>query len=287
VLSGSLALLFMLLLAGPAQAFSRIVVMAQGAGGVTLDGVRQNVISGRTVIHPVTAGPHRLAVQGPDGKTLHSELLLIPDGVQVRVSWTSGAPFEVKGASSSQESAQSHEVDSATGVKPKKPGIGRSPDGGTTSRGSLGPASGPRASDLLMPRSSSSSPTSPRAAATQALGAISSGAHAGTSFGSRAFSQKIKRPNVVYGSVNLIKSSGPACRIYDGGMLVAELQAGASSVQASLEVGRRQLEFRDMASHTLWHSGELQLDAQHTVQLVFDDASVPTPKARAWLWQGL
>jgi hypothetical protein len=58
-------------------------------------------------------------------------------------------------------------------------------------------------------------------------------------------------------------------------------------VQASLEVGRRQLEFRDLASHTLWHSGELQLDAQHTVQLVFDDASVPTPQARAWLWQGL
>ena len=68
---------------------------------------------------------------------------------------------------------------------------------------------------------------------------------------------------------------------------IAELEAGEASVAVRMEVGRRTLEFRDRASHVLWHSGDLKLDAQHTPQVVFDETSQPAPQARPWLWQGL
>jgi hypothetical protein len=279
------------LLPQAAAAFSRIVVMAPDADSVTLDGVRQNSISGRTVIHPVSEGTHRLAVLGADGAVLHQESLDIPDGVQVRVRWSKGGSFAVTGATSAgqEEAADSHELDSATGVKTAKRALGRAPDGGTTSRGTLGPAGGSRPSDFIPQSTSGSRPTTARDAASQTLRSMTYGAQAGTSFGSggRTFNQKIKKPNVVYGTVHFIKSRGPACRIYSDGALVAELGAGKSSVEAGLEAGRRQLEFRDLEDHTLWHSGDLRLGADHNIQLVFDDASSPRPQARPWLWQGL
>ena len=286
-----LLMLMVCLLPQAAAAFSRIVITAPDAASVTLDGMRQNSISGRTVIHPVTAGTHKLAVLGADGAVLHQESLDIPDGVQVRVRWSKGGSFAVTGATSAgaEEAADSHKLDSATGVKDNKRALGRAPDGGTTSRGTLGPGSGPRPSDFIPQGTSSSRPTTARDAASQTLRSMTYGAQAGTSFGSggRSFNQKIKKPNVVYGTVHLIKSRGPACRIYSDGALVAELGAGKSSVEASLEVGRRQLEFRDLEEHTLWHSGDLKLSADHNIQLVFDDASSPKPQARPWLWQGL
>lgn len=276
---------------GPAHALSRIVVTSQDAATVTLDGVRQNTFNGRTVINPVAAGAHTLAVLSTDGVVLHQETLEVPDGVQVRVKWSKGGPFVVSGATASgvAERTNSHESDTAMGVK-QTGAPGRAADGGTTSRGSLGSASGPRASDLLVPRSSSGSqPTTPGQFASRSLRSMTYGARAGTSFGGggKTFNQTIKKPNVVYGSVNLIKRGGPACRVYDSGMLVAELDAGEASVAVRLEVGRRTLEFRDRATHVLWHSGDLKLDAQHTPQLVFDDTSQPAPQARPWLWQGL
>ena len=286
-----LLLLMGCLLPQAAAAFSRIVVTAPDAASVTLDGVRQNSMGGRTVIHPVSQGRHSLAVLGADGDVLHQEGLDIPDGVQVRVRWSRGGSFAVTGAVSAGagEAADSHKLDSATGVKSNKPVLGRAPDGGTTSRGTLGAASGPRPSDFIPQGTSSSRPTTARDAASQTLRSMTYGARAGTSFGSggRSFNQKIKKPNVVYGAVHFIKSRGPACRIYSDGTLVAELGVGKSSVEAGMEVGRRQLEFRDLEDHTLWHSGDLKLGADHNIQLVFDDANSPTPQARPWLWQGL
>ena len=67
-LSVTLVALMLCLWSESAAAFSRVVVMAQGAATVTLDGVRQNSISGRTVIHPVSAGRHTLAVLDASGE---------------------------------------------------------------------------------------------------------------------------------------------------------------------------------------------------------------------------
>jgi hypothetical protein len=276
-----------------AEAFSRIIVTTSHPGAVTLDGVRQNSISGRTVIYPVQAGRHVLAVLGTDQKVLHKEALEIPDGVQVRVTWAQGSPFVVSGALSvgNGEAKDSYQHDTPTGVKREGGLIAPSPGGGTNSRGHLGPASGPRPSDLVAPRTSNNTPppTNARDATVQALRSMTYGAQAGTSFGKggRTFNQKIKKPNVVYGSALFIKTGGPACRIYDDGMLVAELDAGEASVEVRLEAGRRPLQFRGQADHAMWHQGDLKVDATHKVQLVFDINTPPKPRARPWLWQGM
>ena len=284
---------FGLMLSLPAAAFSRIVVMGTGSSTVTLDGIRQTSISGRTVIYPVSAGRHVLAVLDSNGTVLQQEALQVDDGVQVKVVWTKGAPFKVTGASSSGSvaAAEISEHDTPTGVASTGRAIAPAPGGGTTSRGSLGPASGPRPSDLTTPRSNTptSPPSSAKDAAYRAVRSMTHGAQSGTSFGKggRAFRQKVKRANVIFGTVHLFKTSGPACRVYHDGMLLAELDAGESSVAVSLEVGRRPLEIRGMDDHALWHQGELMVDQTHTVQLGFDLSTPPTPRVRPWLWHGL
>ncbi len=276
-----------------AEAFSRIVVTTSGPVVVTLDAVPQTTISGRTVIYPVAPGRHTVAVLGADRQVLHQEALDIPDGVQVRVGWTGGTSFQVTGAESAGdgEAQDSHVHDSPTYVAPQNRAIAPAPGGGTTSQGTLGPASGPRPSDLLMPRSTGGArpPTSARDAGIRTLSSMTMGARAGTSFGKggKTFNQKIKKPNVVYGAVHFIKTGGPGCRIYDDGMLVVELEPGEASVAARLEVGRRPLAFRGLSDHAMWHRGDLLVDQAHTVQLVFDLDTPPTPQARPWLWQGL
>jgi len=277
---------------GVASAYSRVVVLSSVEVSVSLDGVPvQSTMGLRTQIQPVAAGRHTIAVL-LGGEVQRSEVLDIPDGVQVTVRYSPGAPFEITGASSAGgEAADSHVHDSPTGVAPQGTPLAQSPTGGTTSQGSLGPASGPRATDILIPRGSGGGQRSVNTVAgatARGLRSMTYGAKAGTSFGGgRTFNQKIKKANVVYGSVHFIKTGGPACRIYDDGMLVVELDEGEASVSASLEVGRRPLEFRGVADHALWNQGDLKVDSTHTVQLVFDATTPPTPQARPWLWDGI
>jgi len=113
------------------------------------------------------------------------------------------------------------------------------------------------------------------------------GAEAGTNFGGDGpFRQQIKKAKVAYGTVMFIKLGGPAMRIYNNGMLVAEMAAGASQLEANIEVGRQPLEFRSAVNHAVLWQGDLMLDRSHVIQLAFDDRTAPKPQVRSWLWQG-
>jgi len=237
-----------------------------------------------------------VGVNDLSGQPLHAEVLQIPEAAEVVIQWTRGTTFVVTGASAAAAgSGVDYSQDTPSGVRSTYPG-------GASSQGSLGRPSGARPSDVLSGSRSvargsgavgdavaTGSPTRMVTAAT--VGGVRSltyGAQAGTNFGSgpTEFRQTIKQANVQYGQVVFIKRSGPAVRIYDDGMLVAEMAPGEDMVKSSIEVGRRTLEFRGVADHVLWYQGDLMLDQSHTVQLAFDDGTAPKPQVRPWVWQG-
>jgi hypothetical protein len=293
---------------GSAMAFSRIVIVVTEPVTIAMDGMpAPAAIGNRTTLQAVPAGAHTFSLFSSNGQSLHQETVTVPDNADVHISWSTGGNFVVTGATASgaQAGGVNYRNDTATGVVDNRRNWTNG-TGGTTSTGSLGPASGPRATDLLAGDGTSGMGSSGQhgrnaQSLTGARGmdgvlnagvggfqAMTYGAQAGTSFGSDGqFRQQIKKANVVYGMVVFNKLGGPPVRIYTEGMLVAELGAGAQQVDSKLEVGRRPLEFRSAVDHGVWWSGDLILDRSHVIQLVFDDRTPPKPQVRPWLWQGI
>jgi len=305
LLSRGWALALCLCLSVPAHAFSRIVIVTADQVSIALDGVPiPAAIGNRTTLRAIPAGPHTIAIYSLSGQALHQEAVQVPDNADVHIDWQPGANFVITGATSAGPgggAGGNYANDTPTGVAQNQTSWTNS-TGGTTSTGTLGPASGPRPTDFMVGNGGQGTGTHGRAAQTltgsgtaetvvsagmSGFQSMTYGAKAGTNFGTGtgAFRQQIKRANVVYGSVVFIKNGGPPVRIYHDGMLVAELPAGASTMDANLEVGRRALEFRSAVDHGLWYQGDLMVDRSHVIQLAFDDRAPPKPQVRPWLWQ--
>jgi hypothetical protein len=264
----TLGVVLLLMIGTAVQAASRIVVKTTEPVLLYLDGMPVQAAGGslRTSIPHVEAGSHTLAVHGLDGQPLHAEVLQFGDGANVVVQWMRGAQFTVTGATATPAAGSvDYSQDTPTGV-------GGVNSMGASSSGSTGASGNP--TRIVS------------AAASGGVRSLTTGARAGNSFGpDQPYRQTIVKANVVYGNVVFIKRSGPGVRVYDQGMLVAEMEPGEATAKARIEVGRRTFEFRGVPNHELWYIGDLQLDQSHTVQLAFDDVSTPLPQVRPWLWQ--
>jgi len=302
-----IGLWFLLVASLPAFASSRVVVMTTEPVQLFMDGILIPTSVGtiRSAIPHVRPGVHTLAIHDLSGKLLHSEQIDVPDGADVRVHWSAGQPFSVTGvgtraaATGSQNHGTAlppvdHSADSPTGVATRQLPESRS-------SGSLGRASGPRPSDVIQGNGVSSTrasvlqrsvnSASPSAVATGAavsgFRSLTYGARSGTSHASSTNTrQKIVQPNIVYGHVDLMKSGGGPIHIYDGGMLLAQMESGDSHIRTKLQVGRREIEIRSGVDNRLLYQGDLNVDEHHNIQLSVSESSPPRPTVRPWLWQG-
>lgn len=306
---GWVRVVFLFLWSVPALASARIVVTASEPVQLFLDGmlVPASIGNVRSAIPHVQAGEHTLAIHDLLGRPLHTEKISVPEGADVRVQWARGSSFVVTGAAPPG-------VTAAVDTQNPAPGEARTdfsadtPSGVASrdlsqpySSGTLGRASGPRPSDIVQGNGVSTGRASmlqravttgnPTAIATGAavsgVRSLTYGAQAGTSFGdSPGFRQKIVQANVVYGHVALIKSGGGPIHIYDGGMLIAQLGEGATTVDAKFEVGRREIQIRSGLDNRVLFQGDLNVDREHKIQLAVSDTAAPRPTVRSWLWQG-
>ena len=288
----AVALITALALFPGTAAASRVVVTASEPVQWAIDGVVLPACVGTTrcAIPHVQAGIRVLTVQDLSGRPLHSERLVVADGSDVRVQWSRGEPFVLLGArtdkaavpeavvsetrpapNASNGATASHSMESR-GVRGLRDAAGRPPSVGqvasaVTGAGVAGVAAG---------------------AASSGIRSLTHGAKAGTSFGTApAPPQRVVRPNIVVGAVTFIKPSGDAVVIYEDGMIVAQLGAGAAEQTVRLEVGRRAIEVRSGTDHRLLFSGDLTVRQEAGVRLEVSESSPPVALDQGWLFKPL
>jgi len=295
-----LSFLIVLMAALPAWASSRLVVSTPEPMQVFVDGMLEPTSIGtvRVAIPHIKPGEHRVAVHSLSGKPLHSEVVMVPENADVRVTYLPGMPFQITGGTpvlgaAPNNAAMANQVSSAPGAVPPDPSAtsqggsvgGYKPSTAEVVSGSASSAS--RASGLANVMRNPS-PTNLVVGTGRGLKSMTTGAQAGTSFGAAPPApRKVKKPNLVYGKATFRKASGGPIVIYEAGYLVAQLAAGESSVTVELEVGRRELEVRSGVDYTVLFQGDLQVDQHHVEQLLISDAAPPRATLRPWLWKDL
>ena len=143
----------------PAHAFSRVVIVTSEPLTIAMDGMPQpGAIGNRTTMHAVPPGTHTFALFTSSGQLMHEEAVSVPDNADVHIQWSRGTSFVITGAASAGAGAAgtggggggvNYANDSPTGVS-QSSGSWTNSTGGTTSTGTLGPASGPRPSDYVV-----------------------------------------------------------------------------------------------------------------------------------------
>ena len=307
--------LAVVLLAGVAQAASRLIVTMEQSASLVIDGqVHPPAIAGqRVTINHIAPGGHTLEVHDPGGQVLYSASLDIPDGATVQARWSTAGGLVYEGQSASTLPPPVH-TDANSGGNPYAD-VG---SGSTTVSGSI-----PGASSYSSTNDGSTSMAaggtdgvSTNNSIAQAAGqtaqniaynavpggnivqsvsgtglgrAVASGlgnSAAGTSFGSSGSSasrQIIKPdPEAILGDVILYNRSATPLHIYVDGMYRGQIGGDEQGKTMGIEIGQRLVEF--WIGDTPAFKGELQVDQHVPVQLEVSDVTPPKSPNRSWAW---
>lgn len=279
-----------LLFAGQIHAASRMVVNTAEPVQIYLDGVLVPAPVGslRCAVPHIEPGTRTLSVHELSGAPIHEERITVPDGTDVRIRWSRGQAFEVSGAASAATGSGS-----TPSIQPAPAGrTGINPPTSSTSgaKSSLQSATAraPSVGQVTSIVTGAGVAGLAAGAAASGVRSLTYGAKAGTNFGPVAAApQRIVKPDVVVGDVVFSKMGGGAMVVYEDGMVVVTLPAGAVERAAKLEVGRRSLEFRSADSHRLLFAGDLTVDRSAPVRLEVSAVHPPKVVDKPWLYKAL
>ena len=281
----------MLLWCFPATASSRVVVSTTEPVQLFVDGmlIPTSIGNIRSAIPHVVPGNHVIAIHDLLGHLKHKETVMVPEGADVRINWAPGGKFQITGADPAND-APSTIVGASAGPTtdiPTSAPVHTKPRGESSVEALRSSASrAPSVGAVTSIVTGSGVAGLAAGAAASGVRSLTYGAKAGTSFGDPvAVPQRIIRPNVVYGKVRFIKSGGGPVVIYENGMLVARLEAGAVELDLSIEVGRRELEIRSGSDNRVLYQGDLQVERGHHIQLSVGEATPPRALQRPWLYK--
>lgn len=309
-----LLLLVAAVVAGPAQANSRMVIQVPATVAVVMDQVPVSSSGGmgRTTLTAVTPGHHHLQLIDAAGQVLYQATIDVPDNASINATWD-GVAMTLVGA---------HEV-SALSTDPDTPFRDPADVPDDDPNTALDAANDQEHGNQLATAHGQGAPRDTHAVGgripdevTQAVGTVATAAigvpsivsdpvvsAVGSSFAytlataeaggiRKRYSPDARQgnpnaPPPVLEEVRLVNVGGQAISVFVDGMWLHDFEPGQTEKSFQIEVGRRELQFVDPRLKSVVHQGSLRIKEDFVITLEFSPVQAPRATNANWAWAPL
>ncbi len=303
------ALLLAAVLARPADAASRLVVVVQGPYNVVLDQVPVTSAAslGKTTL-AVDPGRHQVQVRDTAGVVLYSAAIMVPDGTSATATWDGTAMTYVGAYEATAVTVEGDAPLKAEGDEPAPEDTAALDAANDQDEGNqLASAHGQRAvddhhavggriptevtdvvGDVATTTLGVSNPTTnlvygAAAGAVYMLDTAAAGG-IGPRYSPDARQGNPNVPPPVLEEVRFHNEGGRPMRVYVDGMWLDDFAEGETDKTFKLEVGSRQLQFADLQRQAVIYQGSLRVKEDYVIDLSFSPTQAPQATNANWAW---